>query len=135
MEEEYLVRGALLACSCGSHPRRLNMEMDHGVYVINKPVTTEQDIQVEENIRSFGVCRSENPPEGAETVCYEAYNPGDPKAYGPCCCPEINEEGWKKVSEKTIIDGEGHCLTTNSYCVCVHGGIIECIESGQGFEG
>ncbi len=35
-EKEYLVRGALLSCREGSHPRRLNLPEAHGVFVDGK---------------------------------------------------------------------------------------------------
>ena len=65
---EYLVRGALLACQYGSHPRRLNLLQCHGIYVGEKPLISETDCVVDENISYFGICSCETPPVNAETI-------------------------------------------------------------------
>ena len=63
--DKFLVRGALLKCSCGSHPRRLNLMKDHGVTVDLKdgydkghPFVHEMDCVPgpNGNIDYFGVC-------------------------------------------------------------------------------
>lgn len=63
----YLVRGAKLKCSCGSHWRRLNLRQCHGVYVSGKAMINEEDCVCmngkEGNIASFGVCSSEGHPD------------------------------------------------------------------------
>lgn len=60
---EYLVRGAELQCSCGSHTRKLNLSPCHGVYIKSHPVVHELDCVPgdRENITWYGVCSIENP--------------------------------------------------------------------------
>lgn len=60
----YLVMGARLYCSCGSHVRRLNLPLDHGVYIRGLPMIHEEDCLVGDgkNITTFGVCCSEGHP-------------------------------------------------------------------------
>ncbi|WP_284345840.1 PAAR-like protein [[Clostridium] colinum] len=60
LSNEYLVRGALLKCRCGSHERKLNILKDHGVYVEEKPLAHKLDKLEFENIMSFGVCSSDS---------------------------------------------------------------------------
>lgn len=66
---EYLVRGATLVCSNGSHKRRLNLPKCHGVYAGTHPLVHDMECLSETsfgkehcNITSFGVC---NPAEGS----------------------------------------------------------------------
>ena len=63
----YLVMGARLYCSCGSHSRRLNLPVDHGVYIRGLPMIHEEDCLVGDgkNITTFGVCCSEGHPAWA----------------------------------------------------------------------
>lgn len=60
----YLVRGAELYCSCGTHKRKLNLPTCHGVYTNGKPMMHEEDCEVgdDKNIPSFGICQSEENP-------------------------------------------------------------------------
>ena len=125
-EEVYLVRGAMLACDKGSHPRRLNLPMCHGAYAYEGPLIVSAD-SGPENVKFFGVCFSETPPEGAEVQEFEGYRPEgsteevDP-VEGPRCTPNIIGK-WMNC--------HGDCATTNSYLVCNCGGIIRPYSSGQ----
>lgn len=60
----YLVRGAKLCCSCGTHKRKLNLPLCHGVYIAGKPAIQEEDCQAgdDKNIATFGICESEGHP-------------------------------------------------------------------------
>lgn len=64
IEFPYLVRGARLCCSCGTHKRKLNLPLCHGVYVAGKPMIQEEDCQTgdDQNIAAFGICQSEGHP-------------------------------------------------------------------------
>ena len=68
---EYLVRGALLHCRCGSYARRLNLSKDHAIYMTEHPVIHELNCICGEgeNITPFGVCRSTRPPETEIITC------------------------------------------------------------------
>lgn len=59
---EYLVRGAELQCSCGSHTRKLNLNTCHGVYMKGHPAVHELDCVSGDgkNITWFGVCDHED---------------------------------------------------------------------------
>lgn len=63
-ECRYLVRGAVLRCSCGSHSRKLNLPMSHGIYIGENPMVNELDCEVGDNanITAFGVCNAEGNP-------------------------------------------------------------------------
>lgn len=52
----YLVRGALLKCSEGAFPAKLNLPLDHGVYITQKPVAHYLNAEPIKNIPSFGIC-------------------------------------------------------------------------------
>lgn len=64
LEFPYLVRGARLKCSCGTHKRKLNLPLCHGVYVAGQPAIQEEDCQVgdDQNIATFGICESDGHP-------------------------------------------------------------------------
>ncbi|WP_310603815.1 DUF4280 domain-containing protein [Anaerosporobacter sp.] len=136
--EEYLVRGAMLACKCGSHPRRLNLPECHGVYALGKPVIDEWDCMVGKNINYFGVCLGGTPPVGAEEILLDAYVPEGEEStgvevQGPRCAP-CTIGIWKPVKRSTKISSQKAAVTMNSYLVCRWGGIIIPITSGQEFE-
>lgn len=136
-KEEYLVRGALLECSKGTHPRRLNLPESHGVYVLGHPVIHEKDCVPEENISYFGVCLSDTPPEGAEEVIIEGYandeTGGTEEVQGLRCCPDILSN-WKCCHAPTKLTGDEPVATINSYLVCNCKGIISPLTSGQEYE-
>ena len=108
-EIQYLVRGALLKCDCGSHPRRLNLPMCHGFYTNNHPVIQEEDCEVGIHINHFGICVSETPPPGAKEVVLESYTrPGEskgPDIQGLKCCPIIIGM-WRDTKKDTKLAGE-----------------------------
>ncbi len=51
----YLVRGAELYCNCGTHKRKLNLPICHGVYTNGQPMMHEEDCDVgdDKNIPSL----------------------------------------------------------------------------------
>ena len=64
IEFPYLVRGAQLCCTCGTHKRKLNLPLCHGVYIAGNAAVQEEDCQVGDdgNIAAFGICESEGHP-------------------------------------------------------------------------
>ena len=111
---EYLVRGALLQCSCGSCQRRLNLPLCHGVYIGKNPVMNSGDYIPEVNVMSFGTCSK----TGSKCI------PGF-AGYAP----------WLNVNRRLIVgDEEKYALTTNSYLECVTGGRITVVTSGQEYK-
>lgn len=133
---EYLVRGALLACEYGSHPRRLNLPQCHGIYIEEKPLMREDDCVVDDNISCFGICSCQTPPEGASTISLAPYG-GDENAKGTVtgkqCCPHIIGT-WRGISEQVKLSGDMHGISMDSFLVCKCGGLIQPLTSGQEYE-
>lgn len=148
MEFPYLVRGAQLCCTCGTHKRKLNLPLCHGVYIENNPAVHEEDCKVGDdgNIAAFGICESEGHPvhapgrkgEYKKIMLVSEEDGSNIKGYA--CTPCIVGT-WKDVHEtKKIIrnhtDGtaEGDklsALTLESFLVCAYGGLIQPMTSGQ----
>jgi len=125
-QKQYLVRGALLNCDKGTHPRRLNLPVSHGSYVAEKPMISQSDCGTQ-NISYFGVCTGATPPKDAESVSLIAYGEENAQAdvkkvNGPKCCPDIVGQ-WNAI--------HGGVVTTDSYLVCACGGLITPHTSGQ----
>ena len=140
-----LVRGALLRCSCGTHPRRLNLPKSYSVYATDEqhPKVHQENCIVGDsnNISYYGVCKSNCKPDESEHICLEPYvtpegvKTSDSKVEGNKCMPAIIGN-WMDVKENdTIYDidlgRDIPCLTTNSFMVCRYGGVIEVLTSGQ----
>ena len=152
--EQYVVRGATLKCSCGSHERKLDMLKDHAVYVEGFPMVHELDKELEENIKYFGVCSSGSPVLKSENVKLvkivydEEGNPIEQVVKGTKCIPHIIGN-WRDTKEDVRIVDNGdkdgfdkfrnaedenkgyRAVTTKSFLICRHGGIIEPLDSGQ----
>ena len=152
--EQYVVRGATLKCSCGSHERKLDMLKDHAVYVEGFPMVHELDKELEENIKYFGVCSSGSPVLKSENVKLvkivydEEGNPIEQVVKGTKCIPHIIGN-WRDAKEDVRIVDNGdkdgfdkfrnaedenkgyRAVTTKSFLICRHGGIIEPLDSGQ----
>lgn len=138
---EYLVRGAELQCSCGSHARKLHLSPCHGVYIKNHPVVHELDCLTGDwdNITWYGACCKEN--SDAERIIVTGKNGEEIR--GSKCYPEIvgiwmdSYEGTKIVDNgnkmKDDPDNPVGCntLTVGSFLVCRRGGIISPVNSGQ----
>ncbi|MCH5258667.1 MAG: DUF4280 domain-containing protein [Lachnospiraceae bacterium] len=116
---EYLVRGATLVCSNGSHKRKINLPKCHGVYVGHHPLLHELEHKEEWrcgkencNITSFGVCipkEGNPPPTEIKTLDRRAENSKNGAAgpvTGHICRPEIVGK-WHQAYEKTRIVDNG----------------------------
>ncbi|MBD5552694.1 MAG: DUF4280 domain-containing protein [Lachnospiraceae bacterium] len=154
-DPEYLVRGAALKCQYGSHTRYLDMYETHGVYLNDKPVMHKKDCEVGKNIMPFGICTSpvHNLNEtgslfaGADVDQKGNYlqAPEDIVMTGFLCKPEFEDKScWENCKSETKIAqtatkgmkkiNEGDCyeaITTASYLICKHGGLIYPVSSGQ----
>lgn len=155
---EYLVRGAKLICSNGTHIRHLNLSKCHGVYIGEHPVVHEWDCVAgeTENITWFGVCSPVGPdmPPGPNIMCVKT--PENSKdgttgntQPGKKCQPiiigtwmdtydetRIVDNGEKDPSDRSAAEkGEkvkGRAtVTVGSFLVCKYGGLIQPKESGQ----
>ncbi len=157
----YLVMGAVLRCSCGSHARRLNLPLDHGVYMRGLPMIHEEDCLAGEgcNITAFGVCSSEGHPANVpfwEKICgkyiedaelrdtaghkilLQVEDGRNVRGYPciPCiagCWRDVNRT-YKIVRNNTAglrEEDKLSAVTTGSFLVCAYGGLIEPVSSGQ----
>ncbi|NQX66868.1 DUF4280 domain-containing protein [Paenibacillus alba] len=111
--EFYIVRGAQMVCSCGSHKRRINLPQSHGSYVNDKPMMNEGDYLFHVNVPHFGICTSPLNPSG-ETIYLIAEN-GQTISGKPCCPLQMGK--WMQAKENAIVDGKP-ALTTVSRLVC-----------------
>lgn len=138
--KEYLVRGALLRCSCGTNSRKLNLSPCHGVYFKEHPLVHKMDCKQgkEENITWYGVCDQVD----LETEEIVVVNDRGQKQTGRKCCPEIIGSWRNTYSKAQIADNHApseeyelyDALTVDSYLICRHGGIITPVNSGQSRE-
>ena len=152
--EQYVVRGATLKCTCGSHERKLDMLKDHAVYVEGFPMVHELDKELEKNIKYFGVCSSGSALLDSESlklikISYdEEGNVIEETVKGTKCIPYIIGN-WRDTKENVRIVDNGdkdgfdkfrdpenenkgyRAVTTKSFLICRHGGIIEPLDSGQ----
>ncbi|MCX7749288.1 MAG: DUF4280 domain-containing protein [Clostridia bacterium] len=122
----YIVRGAKMVCSCGSHGRRINLPVSHGSYVNKKPMMNEWDCVPIKNIPEFGVCGSPaNPSNASVSLVGENGSP----VTGKPCLPVISS-CWMDTKEDTKVEGFA-ALTTDSKIICNLGGKITFKSDGQ----
>jgi hypothetical protein len=122
----YLVRGAYLRCTYGSHLRRLNLPKGHGYFIGKDPLMNAMDCVPGEgfgNIPPFGVCQAPAGPKGVGSVLLKAEknNPitGEPykdakgniikmddTVKGPPCTA-VFVESWQNPHQETLIGAAG----------------------------
>ena len=114
----------------------------------------ELDKELEENIKYFGVCSSGSPVLKSESVklvkivYHEEGNPIEQVVKGTRCIPNIIGN-WRDTKEDVRIVDNGdkdgfdkfrnaedenkgyRAVTTKSFLICRHGGIIEPLDTGQ----
>lgn len=138
----YVVRGATIYCTCGTHMRKLDMPVSHGSYIRDKAMMNKTDCKVgiDQNIPPFGACHSQekdgidiiiNDPKDLVPFTDEEGNPIEPSLpiEGKLCEPKLEEE-WLDTQEKTLVDGEP-ALAVNSTITCCYGGVIGFMDAGQ----
>jgi hypothetical protein len=103
----YVVRGALVKCSQGSTPTRLNLPQCHGFYASGEPVLIDIDREPNVNILPFGRCSALKGP------CT------------PCTAPY-----WDETQRDALIS-KRPALIAKSVLSCSHGGIITVENDGQ----
>ncbi|KAF6578557.1 DUF4280 domain-containing protein [Paenibacillus sp. EKM212P] len=123
--EYYVVRGACMRCTCGTHPRKINLPNSHGAFVNGKPMMNEGDYSPE-NVPHFGICNSPEQPS-AETI-YLIAEDGSTISGKPCL-PMLTDK-WKNTKEPTKVEGQP-ALTTSSFQTCLYHGFIEFHTNGQ----
>ena len=143
MHYPYVVRGATMYCSCGTHTRKLDMPASHGSYIRDKAMMNRTDCKVgiDKNIPPFGACRSETKDgidikiEDTKDLLQVTDEDGNPVEIplpleGKLCAPELAKE-WADAQEETLVDGEP-ALTVKCTITCKYGGVIGFMDAGQG---
>ena len=121
--ERYLVRGANLYCSHGSHVRKLNLPKCHGVYITREPMVHELDCIPGDtnNISTFGICEADGikaltPKPPTLTLKLAVYDDfGNKKETdedlgnitGTACMPMIAGGKWLNTYDKSRIVDNG----------------------------
>ncbi|MDR0266767.1 DUF4280 domain-containing protein [Paenibacillus sp.] len=105
--DTYVVRGAELTCSEGTHPSILNLPLSHGVYIKDKPVMNVADCVVQKNIGLFGFCKK------VEDICQ----------------PGLCGSSWSAGKEDLLIDNEP-ALLDRATLTCALGGKIKIAKNG-----
>ena len=129
MHYPYVVRGATMYCSCGTHTRKLDMPASHGSYIRDKAMMNRTD------------CRSETKDgidikiEDTKDLLQVTDEDGNPVEVplpieGKLCEPELAKE-WADAQEETLVDGEP-ALTVKCTITCKYGGVIGFMDAGQG---
>ena len=129
----FLVRGATLKCSDGSHARKLNLPLCHGAYSNEHPFVYDVDCVPIINIPSFGICTSKTNPgvaSGTPSV------PCVPVIIGKWLNPHPN---MKIATNESVAAANGdpfarsyaNALTMDSFLICTYFGVITPEDSGQ----
>lgn len=151
---EYLVRGAPLQCSYGTHIRHLDMFESHGLYLKDKPLLHKKDCEVNKNIFPFGICNSPYCESGEKVTLHKGARTDQYGNYleennedvitGFRCIPRIPDREWKNFKKDTLIaqnavagiESKDECdcyeaITSASFLICEKKGIIFPLSSGQ----
>lgn len=132
-KEQYVYRLMKVKCSCGSKDftQFLNLKTDHGIVFNDKeyPLMNANDHVQEENIYTFGRCKSVCNPNGRTMGkllggsvlgpllgCISAITIG-------CKCQPLTPFSWIGTDDDYFIDG-APALTVNSVLHCAYGGEI-----------
>jgi len=142
----FVVRGAKIYCTYGTHIRKLDMALTHGAFIRDKPMLNEQDCRagVEHNIAPFGICRSGfNRQKNIEISEAELEDllPIDTSIDGLPVVPDLPLHGrkcilggigrkWEDAHEEVLV-GNRPALTLKCTLSCIFGGIIKFITDGQ----
>lgn len=138
----YVVRGATIYCTCGTHMRKLDMPVAHGSYIRDKAMMNHSDCKVglDQNIPPFGACRSESKDgidikiEDAKDLLPITDEEGNPveipmPVEGKLCEPKLAAK-WAEAQENTLVDGKP-ALTVKCTIACSYGGTIGFMDAGQ----
>lgn len=122
-KKSYVVAGAVLSCSYGSQPSRLNMQMSHGVYVKGKPIMNVMDYIPNVNIMPFGSCGSMNNPAVAAATAAHGLPQRVP------CMPMVTMPWLGGKTDKSIDNYPS--LLHDSTNMCMYCGQIRVEDDGQ----
>lgn len=127
-DEYYVVYGAEMRCTKGTHKRKICLPLGHGAYVNDYPMMNEKDTVENVNIKYFGICK-DGCNEGEDI--YLIGEDGNQLPPGKKCCVKIPDECyWNNAKKDTLVEGEP-AITINSQLVCQYGGIIHFVTDGQ----
>lgn len=142
LQYPYVVRGATMYCSCGTHMRKLDMPVSHGSFIRDKAMMNNADCKVgiDQNIPPFGACLSENKDgidikiEDTKDLVPFTDEEGNPieislPIEGKLCEPKLDTE-WSEAQENTLVDGKP-ALTVKCTITCSYGGTIYFMDAGQ----
>lgn len=135
---DYITRGSVLSCSCGTHKKLIDLLEDHGVYTENgNPVMTCKDCKSGTNIPNFGICKGQELnsflPKTENITLYIKEDSKAPYPINGHQCMPILDVSWIQTYRRTRInEGDGKeyepALLARSTLVCMYGGWIEVIE-------
>ena len=142
----FVVRGAKVYCTYGTHITKLDMPLTHGAFLHEKPMLNALDCKVgiNYNIAPFGICRSQrnknqqidiHEANREELVPIDVLPDGtwvvpDMPLEGRKCIPCLTRNRWADANTQVLLDGEG-ALTTGCTVACSYGGVISFITHGQ----
>ena len=132
---QYVYRLMKAQCSCGDKEftQFINMDEDHGVYFHDQesPLMNANDHVANENIYTFGRCKSlKNPGGDVARGIANSYIPlfgGDlVQSLIGCKCEPMTIVPWINANEEYWIDG-APALTVESELPCYYGGTIKIV--------
>ena len=128
----YCVAGAKIFCNHGTHFRRLDLPLSHGVYIRDKAAVNERDREFPRNVPAFGVCLSRsNNGSIAQTSDPVDRMQGSGTTEGRRCVPHTAGK-WINAKADKLVDGRP-ALTVESTLTCsLGGGVIAFADNGQG---
>jgi len=142
---QYVVHGAITACSCGLRENHVVIPESHGVYIHGLPQLTVADNEPTINIQTFGGCTSpenrsvrdaaekiveevqQQPKSFTEKIIGIFFKPkaeADESFVSTCAgqCTPVFARPWENGKDIVEIDGHPALLDT---------GILNCIYNGQ----
>lgn len=138
-DKEYVTRGSILTCSCGTEPITIQLPEDHGIKNVHlKPLLTCKDCEAGTHIGSFGTCNC-NPESYEGLTMYGKYTPHPSELSGAQqedgrgkykCFPILSHEWITKNQDFMVyvenVEEEGFyaALEKDAYLICLYGGVI-----------
>jgi len=146
----YVVAGAILKCSCSDTYSVLTAPLSHGVYIKGKAQLNIMDFKPDDNIRSFGKCKSLKNPSVAKatSIAYSlalgfifpgfgilnaALNSTGIFIPGPVVempCVPVTTTQWINGKDDKLVE-EFPALLNISKNMCAYAGEITIVDDGQ----
>lgn len=116
MPKVYVIRGAIIKCSCGSMKSRIMIPVSHGVYAAGQPKLNINDYKEGKNITHFGFCTKTCDGDSRE----KGY---DSKGNLVRRCKAKITGPWQGGQDNDLIENVSG-LTNNCVTYCSYGGEI-----------